>query len=165
MKICETAKRVFKRRGDGMEHYFRCTVGPKQGKLVADPSSCGKRPDPKRVRHGRIVAKTRGSIRVHKTSVTKKTNTSKRIAELNRRLNNLFKDRAGVKESLADYMLKMSLLTTLVDWVCETEHDTVLEEEQLLEAIIDNIGNLYESDISEVATNIYSQLGYTIIFE
>lgn len=165
MEIFETAKRVFKRRGEGMEHYFRCTVGPKKGKLVADPGSCGKRPDPKRVRHGKIVAKTRGSIRVHKTTITKKTNTSKRIAELNRRLNNLFKNRAGVKESLADYMLKMSLLATLVDWVENTEHDVVLEEVELLESIIDNITSLYESNVCEVATNIYSQIGYTVIFE
>lgn len=167
MNIFETAKKVFKRRGESMQHYFRCTVGAKKGKLTADPASCGKRPNPKRVRHGKIVAKTKGAIRVHKTIVAKRTNVSKRVAELNRRLNNLFKGRSGVQESLSDYMLKQCLLVNLVEWVIDTENADVLDDELFFETVIDNLQGLYEDqhDPDTIATEIYSQLGYTVIFD
>ncbi|MFY0655386.1 MAG: hypothetical protein JXR12_01280 [Neptunomonas phycophila] len=85
-QLDEGAKRAFKRKGSSLSHYFRCTTGPKAGKLASDPSKCGQRPDPKKVRHGRKVAKLKGSVRVRKTQMKKKTELSKRISRLNKQL-------------------------------------------------------------------------------
>ena len=82
----EGAKRAFKRSGGSLSSYFRCTTGPKAGKLASDPSKCGQRPDPKKVRHGRKVAKLKGSIRIRKTKQKKKTELSKRITRMNKQL-------------------------------------------------------------------------------
>ena len=86
--ITEAASPTYKRKGTAITRYYRCTSGPKKGKLASDPSKCGNRPDPKRVRHGRKVARTRGAIRVRKTQVSKKQQVSKRITQLNRMLRN-----------------------------------------------------------------------------
>lgn len=87
----EGAKKAYKRstKGTGVTMYFRCVSGPKKGKLAKDPASCGRRPDPKKVRHGRRVAQRKGKVRARKTSIRKKTQLSKRITQLNRRLQGL----------------------------------------------------------------------------
>ena len=99
----EGAKRAFKRNGTTLSHYFRCTTGPKAGKLASDPSKCGQRPDPKKVRHGRKVAKLKGSIRVRKTQIKKKTELSKRISRLNKQLMGHNNNNARANESFANY--------------------------------------------------------------
>lgn len=100
-QLDEGAKRAFKRKGSSLSHYFRCTTGPKAGKLASDPSKCGQRPDPKKVRHGRKVAKLKGSIRVRKTQMKKKTELSKRISRLNKQLQG--QNNTPKRESFACY--------------------------------------------------------------
>lgn len=109
----EGAKRAFKRSGNSLSHYFRCTTGPKAGKLASDPSKCGQRPDPKKVRHGRKVAKLKGSIRVRKTQMKKRTELSKRISNMNRQLQ-------GHNSAKRESFLSYHQLTRLIESVLET---------------------------------------------
>lgn len=82
-QLDEGAQRAYRRVGNNITQYYRCTSGPKKGKLASDPSKCGQRKDPKRVRHGRQVAQRKGSIRVRKTQARKRTQLSKRVTQLN----------------------------------------------------------------------------------
>lgn len=84
--LFEAAKRAFRRMGSEIKRQFRCVGGPKDGKLVADAKSCMQRKDPKRVRHGRKVARTRKGIRIRKTQVTKRQATSRMVTRMNQRL-------------------------------------------------------------------------------
>jgi hypothetical protein len=83
----EAATRAFKRFGREIRRYYRCVSGPKAGKLVSDPSECGKRKDPRRVRNGKKVARSRKGVRVRKSAIAKRTQVSKMVTKMNRRLN------------------------------------------------------------------------------
>ena len=80
----EGAKRAFKRVGTDIKRYFRCTSGQKAGKLVSDPKLCAVRKNRKRVRVGKIVARTRAGVRINKTKIRKKTAASKLVTRLNK---------------------------------------------------------------------------------
>lgn len=84
----EAAIRQFKKkRGTNkMEKKFRCTTGPKAGKIVSDPTSCSKRPDPKKRRQGRKVMRTKKAAIQRKSRVSKKKSISKTLTKLNARL-------------------------------------------------------------------------------
>lgn len=82
----EAAIRQYKRRGSRIKRQYRCTSGLKKGKIVADPKSCAKRKDPKKVRHGRKVARSKKGIRVLKSKVAKKRSISKLVSRMNKRL-------------------------------------------------------------------------------
>ena len=84
--IGEAAERDFKRMVKNIKRYYRCTAGPKAGKLVSDPKSCAKRKNPKKVRHGRKVARTRKGIRIRKSEVSARTSVHKRLVQLNKRI-------------------------------------------------------------------------------
>lgn len=88
LELIESAAPAYKRKGSTITRYYRCTSGPKEGKLASDPGKCGLRPDPKRVRHGRKVARAKGAIRVRKTAVAKLQQVSKKITNLNRNIFN-----------------------------------------------------------------------------
>lgn len=161
--LFETAKRIFKRDGDHVTNYFRCTVGPKKGKMVSDPSKCGKRANPKRVRHGRIVAKTRGAIRVKKSMITLKTHTSKRIRELNARLNALFTTRAGVKESICSYALTLPICQAIYE-VAEFNNivDQLTINESVLQVILDMMDD-YTNSVDDIVCEFFFQSGYDLL--
>jgi len=82
----EAAIRQFKKVGQNIVKKFRCLSGPKTGKLVSHPSSCGMRKDPKKVRRGRAVMRQKGAIIARKTGIAKKKAVSKQVARLNKRL-------------------------------------------------------------------------------
>ncbi len=133
----EGAKRAFKRKGSSLTHYFRCTSGPKAGKLASDPSKCGQRPDPKRVRHGRKVAKLKGSVRVRKTQMKKKTELSKRISRLNKQL---MGHNSTKSESFSQYRGLATLVESVLVLV-ESTHEDFFEQvaTQLLDGKYDAI--------------------------
>lgn len=85
-QLDEAAKRAFKRFGQELRRYYRCTSGPKEGKLVSDPKSCAQRKDPRRVRHGKIVQRVRKGIRVRKTKIAKRQAVSRMVTRMNQRL-------------------------------------------------------------------------------
>lgn len=86
--LTEAAVRQFKKkRGTNkMEKKFRCTTGPKKGKIVAQMNSCSKRPDPKKRRQGRKVMRTKKAAIQRKSRISKKKAISKTLTKLNARL-------------------------------------------------------------------------------
>lgn len=86
LELNEGATPSFKRDGSEIKRCYRCTSGPKKGKLVSDPKQCGKRKNPKKVRNGRKVAREKKGVRTRKTSITKRTTLSKLLKRLNARL-------------------------------------------------------------------------------
>jgi len=84
--LFEAAQRAFKRLGQSIKRYYRCKGGPKDGKMVSDPKSCAQRKDPKKVRHGRKIARTKKGVRIRKTAIKKKQAVSRMVARMNARL-------------------------------------------------------------------------------
>lgn len=82
----EAAIRAFKRVGKEIKRRFRCTTGLKKGKVVSDPKLCATRKDPRKVRVGRKVARTRKGIRIRKSRISKRTSMSKMVTRMNKRL-------------------------------------------------------------------------------
>ena len=82
----EAAIRQFKKQGQAIVKKFRCLSGPKAGKLVANPSACGVRKDPKKVRQGRKIMRQKGAIINRKGQMSKKKAVSGQVARLNKRL-------------------------------------------------------------------------------
>ena len=82
----EAARRAFKRIGKEIRRRYRCTTGPKKGKVVANPIVCATRKDPRKVRHGRKVARSKKGVRLRKTRLMKRTAMSKLARRMNQRL-------------------------------------------------------------------------------
>lgn len=82
----EAAIRQFKRVGTQLKRQFRCTSGPKAGKVVASPQACATRKDPAKVRHGRKVSRAKKGVRVRKTVIAKRKAISRMVTSMNRRL-------------------------------------------------------------------------------
>jgi hypothetical protein len=82
----EAAKRQFKRVGNEIKKRYRCIGGPKKGKLVATPGACATRKDPKKVRQGRKVMRSKKGTIKRKAGVTKRKSISRLVAKMNRRL-------------------------------------------------------------------------------
>lgn len=76
--------RQFRRYGNTLKRQFRCTSGPKQGRLVTSPEKCGIRKDPKRVRIGKRSARIKKGQRIRKTLFTKRRTPSKRVTRFNK---------------------------------------------------------------------------------
>lgn len=85
-ELTEASKRQWKRFGKELRKRYRCTSGPKQGKLVADPSQCASRKDPKKVRQGRKVMRTKKNTIARKSKIAKRTQLSKIVTRVNARL-------------------------------------------------------------------------------
>ena len=82
----EAAVRQFKKQGNKIVKKFRCLAGPKSGRLVSNPSSCGLRKDPKKVRSGRKTMRQKGAIINRKGQISKKKAVSAQVTRLNKRL-------------------------------------------------------------------------------
>jgi len=81
--IEESVDRQFKRYGDTFKRQYRCTSGPKAGRMVASPEKCGIRKDPRRVRIGKKSARMKKGQRVRKSKFTKRKTQSKRLSRMN----------------------------------------------------------------------------------
>ena len=83
--VVSEAKVVFARRGKTVTKKFRCTVGKRKGRVVANPQQCEAPIDLKK----RFVLKrtkgSKGSRMLKKAQRTKRTNSASKIAaRLNR---------------------------------------------------------------------------------
>lgn len=85
-ELDEAAIRQYKRTSGGIVKRYRCLSGRKAGKLVPTPSSCAQRKDPKKVRHGRKVMRTKKGIIKRKSAISKRRQISKMVKRMNRRL-------------------------------------------------------------------------------
>ena len=84
--LSEAAVRQFKREGKNIIRRYRCTTGPKKGKMVSHPGDCSKRKDPKKVRQGRKVMRSKKNTIARKSAITKRTSISKIVAKMNARI-------------------------------------------------------------------------------
>lgn len=82
----EAAIRQFKRMGQNIKKRYRCLGGPKAGKLVAKPYACAQRKDPKKVRQGRKVMRSKKGTIGRKARVSKRKQISKMVSRMNKRL-------------------------------------------------------------------------------
>ncbi len=115
MKLCdilepiqlnETAVRTFKRLGNTIRRYFRCTSGPREGTYASSPSACHTRKDPSKVRHGKMVARHSAPIRVRKSKITKGRGLSKVMKHINK--NAFRKHNASHKSAASSQHVKNS---------------------------------------------------------
>ena len=95
----EAARRAFKRIGKEIKRRYRCTTGPKKGRVVANPIVCATRKDPRKVRHGRKVARSKKGVRLRKTKIMKRTAMSKLARRMNQRLSGKKKKRSSTVKS------------------------------------------------------------------
>jgi len=82
----EAAIRQFKRVGNEIKKRYRCLSGPRQGKLVAHPSGCAGRKDPKKVRNGRKVMRSKKGVIQRKSAISKRKSMSRLVTKMNKRL-------------------------------------------------------------------------------
>ena len=84
-EIIVAEKVAWKRRGNTIKKQFRCSSGPRKGRVVAQPSQCFKAVDiKKRMTLKRTKAKMGGRLQ-RKAGRTKKFNPiSRRLKTLNR---------------------------------------------------------------------------------
>lgn len=82
----EGAIRQWKRQGGKLVRKYRCMAGKKKGRLVANPSGCGQRKDPQKVRTGRKTMRSKKGIIGRKAKISKRQSISKRLTKMNARL-------------------------------------------------------------------------------
>jgi len=81
----EEAKMAWARRGNKVVRKFRCTSGPRKGRIVANPSQCFKAPDVKKRMTLRRTKSKMGKRLVRKAGRTKRLNpVSRRVQRLNK---------------------------------------------------------------------------------
>ena len=83
--IVSEAKVIFRKRGDKVSRAFRCTVGPRKGRQVANPSQCAA---PINLKKRFVLRRTRaqkGARMMKKAQRTKRLSPASRIvARLNK---------------------------------------------------------------------------------
>ena len=87
MRIDEivTEKVAWKRRGNTLKRQFRCSSGPRKGRVVANPGQCFKPIDIKKRLNLRKMKARMGSRLQRKAGRTKKFNPiSRRLKSMNR---------------------------------------------------------------------------------
>ena len=82
----EAAKRQWKKTATGRVMKYRCSSGPKKGRLVSKPGGCGIRKDPKKKRIGKKVMRSKKNVSGRKTAISKRKGISKMLKKLNARL-------------------------------------------------------------------------------
>lgn len=84
-ELGESVKRIWARSGKKVVRKFRCTAGPKQGRIVASAAACGRAPDPKKRMMLKKTKAAKGKRMVRKSLKTKKRNpASIRVQRLNK---------------------------------------------------------------------------------
>ena len=81
-----TATMAFRRKGQEIKRQFRCVSGEKKGRLVADPKTCVKRKNPKRMLVGQRTARSKKGLRLRKSAITRNTSAHKMVRKTNKRL-------------------------------------------------------------------------------
>jgi hypothetical protein len=84
--ITEATIRQFKKVNNEIKMRYRCLSGPKKGKIVTHPSKCGCRKDPKKVRRGKKIMRTKKQVIIRKSKIGKRKTISKLISRINKRL-------------------------------------------------------------------------------
>lgn len=78
-------KKVWAKRGNKVVHKYRCTSGPRKGRVVASPSQCNAPKDMKKSRQMKKTRAQKGFRMARKARKTKKHNpVSKRVRNMNK---------------------------------------------------------------------------------
>lgn len=78
-------KMAWAKRGNKVVRKFRCTTGPRQGRIVSDLGQCFAAPDVKKRARLKITKARLGSKMIRKAKKTKRINpASKRVKALNK---------------------------------------------------------------------------------
>ena len=77
--VVTEAKVVYARRGKSVTTQFRCTVGPRKGRVVASPAQCARPIDLKKRFVLRKTRAAKGSRMMKKAQRTKRTNPQSRV--------------------------------------------------------------------------------------
>jgi len=85
-ELMEASVVIFKKIGNKTKRYYRCTSGTKAGAYASSPSACFQRKNPKRVVHGKKVARSHKAIRTRKSKITSKKAAHNMLKRVNRRL-------------------------------------------------------------------------------
>lgn len=85
-EIVEGYKQVWGRSKKGVVRRYRCTDGPKSGRVVAKPSTCGTAINQQRSVNLKKTRRTQGKAQAIKRSMTMKRPTTKRIQKINKNL-------------------------------------------------------------------------------
>ena len=85
-ELDESSIRQWKRMGTRLVKKYRCLAGPKKGKLVAQPNGCATRKDPKKVRHGRKVMRSKRGTIARKSKISKRKSMSRVVTNMNKKL-------------------------------------------------------------------------------
>lgn len=83
-EIIEGYKQVWGRGKKGLVRRYRCTDGPKKGRVVAKPSTCGTSVGQQKSVNLKTTRRTKGKAQSIKRSVTMKRPTTKRLQRINR---------------------------------------------------------------------------------
>lgn len=83
-EIIEGYKQVWGRNKKGLVRRYRCTDGPKKGRVVAKPSTCATGTSQSRSQTLKRTRRTKGKAQALKRSITMKRPTTKRIQSINR---------------------------------------------------------------------------------
>lgn len=84
--LTEAAIRQWKKHNGRMIKKYRCTSGPKKNRLVSKPGDCATRKDPRKVRLGRKIMRTKKGVISRKSKISKRRSISKILSKLNARL-------------------------------------------------------------------------------
>jgi len=84
--LSEAAVRQWKKSGNKMVKKYRCLAGAKKNRLVSKPGDCATRKDPKKVRQGRKIMRTKKGVISRKSKISKRKSISKILSKLNARL-------------------------------------------------------------------------------
>ena len=85
-EILEGYKQVWGRNKSGVVRRYRCTDGPKKGRVVAKPSTCGTRTSLRKSAKLTTTRRTKGRSQALKRRMTTKRPTSIRVRNLNKSL-------------------------------------------------------------------------------
>ncbi len=83
-EIIEGYKQVWGRNSKGLVRRYRCTDGPKKGRVVAKPSTCSTATSQSKSTTLKKTRRTKGKAQAVKRSVTMKRPTTKRIQRVNK---------------------------------------------------------------------------------
>lgn len=82
--ICET-KIAWAKRGNKVVRKYRCSSGPRKGRVVSSPAQCFAAPDIKKRNKLKMTKARLGARMARKSKKTKRINpASKRVARLNK---------------------------------------------------------------------------------
>lgn len=84
--VCEGAKMVWARTGNKVVRKYRCTDGPRKGRVVASPSQCNAPIDLKKRQKMKMTRAAKGKKMARVAKKTKRANpASRRVQQMNKR--------------------------------------------------------------------------------